>query len=99
LKNWLHQLLGKKELILSKDLAKSRLQAALGYDRVHGSPQVLAEIKQELLKALAPYFPVDVDKVDVHFIYDPEGVTLMASMPVKQRPKATLHPAETDVQL
>lgn len=71
----------------SKSVAKERLRLILIHDRSNMSPDLLENIKEDILKVLSKYIEIDCGDVDVKMTSteDIEGSSpaLIASIPIK----------------
>lgn len=68
----------------SKDVAKERLRLVLISDRANITPQVLENLKEDLIKTITKYIEVDVKGLEVFLEREETQVALTASMPVKK---------------
>lgn len=69
-------------------VAKGRLQLALASDRAGCSPEVMEQIKNEIIKVISKYVEIDVSGLDIKF-QQTEGENglvpvLFANIPVKE---------------
>jgi cell division topological specificity factor len=70
----------------SKKVAKERLRLILIHDRSSMSPDLLEDIKEDILKVLSKYMDVDFGDIDVKMTPADEKETspaLIASIPIK----------------
>lgn len=70
-----------------KDVAKDRLRLILIHDRGDLAPEVIDEMKQEILGVLSKYIEIDIEDIDIA-VTNPsevEGQTpaLVANIPIK----------------
>lgn len=68
----------------SKNIAKKRLQLVLIQDRNAISPELMEELKNELIAVISKYVEIDDTNIDVNLSGDDDSVALVASIPVKQ---------------
>lgn len=68
----------------SKDIAKDRLKLVLVHDRANTSPDLLAEIKEELITVISNYMEIDERGIEVELSTKQDSVALIASIPVKR---------------
>lgn len=68
----------------SKDVAKQRLRLVLVHDRTSISPQLLDELKNELIKVISNYLEIDEQGLEVNLDSNDNSVALVASIPVKR---------------
>lgn len=72
-----------KDAINSKDIARERLRLVLVHDRSSVSPEVLNNLKEDLIKVIRQYLDIDEDALSVNFENDDQSVALVANIPVK----------------
>ena len=66
----------------SKSIAKERLRLVLVHDRASVSPQLLEDLKEDLLKVISSYMEIDERGTEVTLKTDAASVSLTASIPV-----------------
>jgi cell division topological specificity factor len=66
----------------SKSIAKERLRLVLVHDRASISPQLLEDLKEDMLKVISSYMEIDEKGTEVTLNSDDTSVALMASIPV-----------------
>ncbi|HHX97204.1 MAG TPA: cell division topological specificity factor MinE [Clostridia bacterium] len=66
----------------SKSIAKERLRLVLVHDRASISPQLLEDLKEDMLKVISTYMDIDRAATEVTLKTDEASVALMASIPV-----------------
>ncbi len=69
----------------SKDVAKERLRLVLISDRANITPQMLENLKEDLIKIISKYIEIDVKGLEIFLEREDTQVALTASMPVKKR--------------
>lgn len=67
----------------SGSIAKRRLQLVLVQDRTNMSPEVLDDLKEELIGVLSRYLEIDEIGMSVDLDRSDDSVALVASIPVK----------------
>jgi cell division topological specificity factor len=71
----------------SKDMAKERLKLILIHDRSSVSPELLEQIKEEILAVISKYAEIDSSEIDVKMtkLDDEDGNSpaLIASIPIR----------------
>lgn len=72
-----------KDALNSKDIARERLRLVLVHDRSSVSPEVLNNLKEDLIKVIRQYLEIDEDALSVNFENDDQSVALVANIPVK----------------
>lgn len=68
----------------SKYAAKERLRLVLIHDRASVSPEVLASMKEDLIKVISKYVVIDEEGLKVDFDKSDSSVAIVASIPVKE---------------
>ncbi|MBK1811349.1 cell division topological specificity factor MinE [Clostridium sp. YIM B02505] len=70
-----------------KDVAKDRLKLILIHDRGDLAPEVLENIKQEILQVISKYVEIDSDDIDITITktgeMDGDSPALVANIPIK----------------
>ena len=76
----------------SKDLAKERLKLVLIHDKINISPELLEEMKEELIEVVSKYIEVEVNKLslDLDQDQDDQSVALVANIPINELRKRSL---------
>lgn len=70
-----------KKQNVSSSIAKERLKLLLISDRICCSPQTMQMLKNDLIKTVAKYIPIDAENVSISFQHSPQ--MLSASIPLK----------------
>ncbi|WP_408954910.1 cell division topological specificity factor MinE [Natroniella sp. ANB-PHB2] len=76
-----------KEEPQSKDLAKERLRLVLVHDRIGVSPEVIEDMKEELIGVISKYLDIDESGLEMELDRQENSVALVANIPVKQLKK------------
>jgi len=66
----------------SKNVAKERLRLVLVHDRADVSPQLLEELKEDLIKVISNYMEIDESALEVNLDTSDNMVALVANIPV-----------------
>ena len=66
----------------SKNVAKDRLRLVLVHDRADVSPQLLEDLKEDLIKVITSYMEIDEKALEVNFDNSDNTVALVANIPV-----------------
>ena len=66
----------------SSQKAKNRLQIVLMHDRTDISPQLLDNLRDEIVKVLTKYMDLDTNKIEIDLDHDEQAVALVANIPV-----------------
>ncbi|MBU5483566.1 cell division topological specificity factor MinE [Clostridium sp. MSJ-11] len=72
----------------SKDTAKERLQLILIHDRATVSPELLDNIKEEIMSVISKYVEIDKDELEITMTTSDEeegnSPALVANIPIKK---------------
>lgn len=71
-----------KDSVSSKNVAKERLRLILVHDRADVSPQLLEELKEDLIKVISNYMEIDEKSIEVNLDTSDNTVALVANIPV-----------------
>jgi cell division topological specificity factor len=71
-----------KENASSKNVAKERLRLVLVHDRADVSPQMLEDLKEDLIKVISNYMEIDERALEVNLDTSDNTVALVANIPV-----------------
>lgn len=71
-----------KEGTSSKNVAKERLRLVLVHDRADLSPQMLEDLKEDLIKVISNYMEIDERALEVNLDTSDNTVALVANIPV-----------------
>lgn len=66
----------------SGKVAKDRLRIVLIHDRTDISPQLLDNLRDEIVKVLTKYMDIDMDKIEIALDRDEKAIALVANIPV-----------------
>nr|WP_282706951.1 cell division topological specificity factor MinE [Natroniella acetigena] len=76
-----------KDELQSKDLAKERLRLVLVHDRIGVSPEVIEDMKEELIEVISKYLEIDESGLEMELDRQENSVALVANIPVKHLKK------------
>ena len=62
--------------------AKDRLRIVLIHDRTDISPQLLDNLRDEIVAVLAKYMDIDTQKIEIDLDHDDNAVALVANIPI-----------------
>lgn len=62
--------------------AKDRLRIVLIHDRSDISPQLMEQLRQEMIAVLTKYMDIDMNKIELNLDHDDQEVALVANVPV-----------------
>ena len=66
----------------SSQKAKDRLNIVLIHDRTDISPQLLDNLRDEIVAVLAKYMDIDTQKIEIDLDHDDNAVALVANIPI-----------------
>jgi cell division topological specificity factor len=66
----------------SKNVAQERLRLVLMHDRMDLSPQVLEELRTDLMNVIKDYMEIDENEMLINLEQDNKCVALVANIPV-----------------
>ena len=66
----------------SREKAKNRLQIVLMHDRTDISPELLDNLRGEIINVLTKYMEIDTEKIEINLDNDEHEVALIANVPV-----------------
>lgn len=71
----------------SSDIAKNRLKVALTYDRAVCSPEIMDQMKNDIIDVISKYVDIDTDRLDIKMTKEEmESGTanvVLANIPIK----------------
>jgi len=67
----------------TKDAAKERLQLVLIHDRTDLAPELLDQLRVELIRVICNYLEVDDEHIELGLEREDRTVALVANIPVK----------------
>ena len=67
----------------SKNVAKERLRLVLVHDRTDISPQLMQDLKSDLIKVISNYMEIDEAALEVSLDSNENQIALVANIPVK----------------
>mgnify|MGYP006278801511 CR=1 FL=1 len=102
LRDFINKLLGRQPA--SATTAKQRLQLVLAHDRSDLNPELLEQMRREILEVVSRYVEIDLEEGDVSLETEDRVTALVANLPIRRtkplpgresqsEPEA---PAETD---
>ena len=82
LKDLIDKLLGRQPS--SASTAKQRLQLVLAHDRSDLNPELLEQMRKEILEVVARYVEIDVQEGDVSLETEDRVTALVANLPIRR---------------
>ena len=84
--DFLQRLLGRQNP--SADTAKQRLQLVLAHDRSDLNPELLEQMRREILEVVQRYVEIDLEESAVNLSTEDQVTALMATLPIRRaRPR------------
>ena len=78
----LMKIFGKKEQ--SGKIARDRLKVVLIHDRANISPEVMDNLKNDIIKVISNYMDINQKDMDISLENDDNSVALVANIPVNR---------------
>ena len=78
----LMKIFGKKEN--SGKIARDRLKVVLIHDRANISPEVMDNLKNDIIRVISNYMEIDQQDMDIALEQDANSVALIANIPVNR---------------
>ncbi len=82
LRDLINKLLGRQQA--SAATARERLQLVLAHDRTDLSPDLLDQMREEILNVVAKYVEIDVEEGAVSLETEDRMTALVANLPIKR---------------
>ncbi len=67
----------------SKDVAKDRLKVVLIHDRANISPEVMENLRDDIIKVISKYMDINKNDMEINLANDDDSVALVANIPVQ----------------
>jgi cell division topological specificity factor len=67
----------------SKEIAKERLKLVLIHDRSSISPEIIEQIKEEMIQVISKHLEIDRGGMDFSLEGEEDSIALMVSIPIK----------------
>ena len=94
--DFIQRLLGRQKP--SGTMAKERLQLVLAHDRSDLNPELLEQMRREILEVVQRYVEIDIEEGDVSLETEDRVTALVANLPIKRaRPLPALVAAAATV--
>ena len=82
LKDLIDKLLGRQPT--SADTARQRLQLVLAHDRSDLNPELLDQMRKEILEVVSRYVEIDLSETDVSLETEDRVTALVANLPIRR---------------
>jgi len=82
LKDLIDKLLGRQPA--SADTARQRLQLVLAHDRSDLNPELLDQMRKEILEVVSRYVEIDLSETDVSLETEDRVTALVANLPIRR---------------
>ncbi|APD48378.1 cell division topological specificity factor MinE [Synechococcus sp. CS-602] len=92
LRDFIDRLLGRQTA--SATTARQRLQLVLAHDRSDLNPELLEQMRREILEVVSRYVEIDLEEVDVSLETEERVTALVANLPIKRARPTPLEAAE-----
>ena len=66
----------------SREKAKDRLRIVLIHDRTDISPQLLNDLREDMINVLTKYMDIEHDKIELNLDREDQAVALVANVPI-----------------
>lgn len=91
LRDAINKLLGRQPA--SANTAKQRLQLVLAHDRSDLNPELLQQMRREILEVVSRYVEIDLEEGDVTLETEDRVTALVANLPIRRAKAVTPAPA------
>ncbi|AGB41888.1 cell division topological specificity factor MinE [Halobacteroides halobius DSM 5150] len=79
-------IMGNEEMA-SKEVAKERLRLVLIHDRIGVSPEIIDDMKEELIEVISKYLEIEDENLEMELEQDDDSMALVANIPVRNLKK------------
>ena len=66
----------------SGQIAKERLQVVLIHDRASVSPEIMEQLKNDIIAVISKYMTINQNEMEISLARDSDSVALVANIPV-----------------
>jgi cell division topological specificity factor len=95
LRDFVNKLLGRQPA--SATTARERLQLVLAHDRSDLNPELLEQMRREILEVVSRYVEIDLEEGDVSLETEDRVTALVVNLPIR-RAKAVVKPEATETE-
>ncbi|MGA0022565.1 MAG: cell division topological specificity factor MinE [Vulcanococcus sp.] len=99
LRDFINKLLGRQPA--SATTAKQRLQLVLAHDRSDLNPELLEQMRREILEVVSRYVEIDIEEGDVSLETEDRVTALVANLPIRRTkplPQQESEPSPDDAE-
>jgi len=82
LQDLIDKVLGRQKA--SADTARQRLQLVLAHDRSDLNPELLEQMRKEILEVVSRYVEIDLSETDVSLETEDRVTALVANLPIRR---------------
>lgn len=93
LREFINSLLGRQPA--SATTAKQRLQLVLAHDRSDLNPELLEQMRREILEVVSRYVEIDLEEGDVSLETEDRVTALVANLPIRRTRPVVAATADT----
>lgn len=68
----------------SKEIAKDRLKIVLIHDRANISPEVMQDLKNDIIEVISHYMDINKNEMEISLANDDNSVALLANIPINR---------------
>jgi len=94
LRDFINKLLGRQPA--SATTAKQRLQLVLAHDRSDLNPELLEQMRREILEVVSRYVEIDLEEGDVSLETEDRVTALVANLPIRRTKPVPAEAEESD---
>jgi cell division topological specificity factor len=94
LRDFVNKLLGRQPA--SATTAKQRLQLVLAHDRSDLNPELLEQMRREILEVVSRYVEIDIEEGDVSLETEDRVTALVANLPILRTKPVPAEAEESD---
>jgi cell division topological specificity factor len=93
LRDAINRLLGRRQS--SADTAKQRLRLVLAHDRSDLNPELIEQMRREILEVVSRYVEIDLEEGDVSLATEDRVTALVANLPIRRTRPLPVRPSAT----
>lgn len=97
LRDVINRLLGRQPA--SASTARERLQLVLAHDRSDLNPELLEQMRREILEVVSRYVEIDLDEGDVSLETEDRVTALVANLPIRRARPLPIDPVSDPARI